>query len=457
MAEDPPAALDDGVRAFVDLSTAEQIETYRHLEACSGPDIWLQASACERLAAKTIRSVYQTMLSSGSDETFQRARRLIGRAPTTLTVIEAERRRSSRSSDIQITGITNLLPLAGTTAQQNSTQPQDACDTSSCSRISTLPSQGHITSYSGARKPRAYESIAEDALPLHRRPVLFPAFLRALVLLLQNRLRCQRKRYKRREVLRTATPHARFRECPNPDDPNCLSFAWIALCRKLRIFSDAIEKQIQQHKSESREKSGTSGELQEQPLTGSDARVEEASFSLSSIPSERHHLRQAAQSRGLLQRKVSSSQQPFSSPARGNISKQSMIPEFSTDATLAPFGKGQASNEKITKESNRPENRTAKPADDLTYTKDEDTIAALAGRHAEVFSQTAVAEACCILNDALHGALFSNTGKGVDSSKCKSSVVVFAHHCICPSHFIPLLYGQRWSKPASCEFALCLS
>lgn len=62
MAEDPPAALDDGVRAFVDLSTAEQIETYRHLEACSGPDIWLQASACERLAAKTIRSVYQTML-----------------------------------------------------------------------------------------------------------------------------------------------------------------------------------------------------------------------------------------------------------------------------------------------------------------------------------------------------------------------------------------------------------
>lgn len=407
--------------------------------------------------ARYFLSSWQLLLSSGSDETFQRARRLIGRAPTTLTVIEAERRRSSRSSDIQITGITNLLPLAGTTAQQNSTQPQDACGTSSCSRISTLPSQGHITSYSGARKPRAYESIAEDALPLHRRPVLFPAFLRALVLLLQNRLRCQRKRYKRREVLRTATPHARFRECPNPDDPNCLSFAWIALCRKLRIFSDAIEKQIQQHKSESREKSGTSGELQEQPLTGSDARVEEASFSLSSIPSERHHLRQAAQSRGLLQRKVSSSQQPFSSPARGNISKQSMIPEFSTDATLAPFGKGQASNEKITKESNRPENRTAKPADDLTYTKDEDTIAALAGRHAEVFSQTAVAEACCILNDALHGALFSNTGKGVDSSKCKSSVVVFAHHCICPSHFIPLLYGQRWSKPASCEFALCLS
>ncbi|KAL8274599.1 hypothetical protein Esti_001502 [Eimeria stiedai] len=154
MAGKPPETSEDPLQALVDLSEVQQVEVYRHLEARKESGVCNQLPACERLAARTVRSVYHTMLrnmcilrrvyaayrrlapmphtdpyilscaqfwclafdadlltplstlyetakilfSPGNDETFQEARRISGGLPATLTVIEAQRRRSMQNS-----------------------------------------------------------------------------------------------------------------------------------------------------------------------------------------------------------------------------------------------------------------------------------------------------------------------------------------------------------------------
>ncbi|CDJ50447.1 Fbox and MORN domain containing protein, related [Eimeria brunetti] len=445
MAEAPPSNLDDPVKALVDLSTAQQVEVYKHLDAYSGPDLWTQL-----------------LLSSGSDENFQRARRLSGGTPATLTVIESERRRSSQLSDLlapELTarssphaaavaataavpaalpwGATDEAPAAATGAeqQQDSAKPSPAAPAPPGTALSVPTSEGHLMGRPEKTRPSAHTTISEDSLRLHRRPVLFPAFLRALVLLLQMRLRSLRRHRDRNHAARRSgnASGGGFLGGVDLDDPSCLSLAWIALCRKLRVFSEVLERQMQtERKGASNKGEDTPNEPNIQALARSASIKAEASDSgpnggLSRAPSEQSQAKQSLSSQPPTSKQDPPSQRVKRFPSSvQSKSKSSVINRQQSAAVSTTRQKGPdaarggvASGPAAANDSRAKDVSLCRgdiQGESCVRSSEEEEAAAAAGRHAEIFRQAAFAEDFCIIDEALHRALFTSSRQHADSS-----------------------------------------
>ncbi|CDJ36685.1 uncharacterized protein EMH_0093620 [Eimeria mitis] len=293
----------------------------------------------------------------------------------------------------------------------------------------------HVISHQDKPRPPTYETMAEDSLRLHRRPVLFTAFLRALVLLLQIRLRSLRRVANRNHPTGCSgsTVSGDPIESIDLDDPNCLSLAWIALCRKLRIFSETIEKKIQNELKEASQKDeDPPNEQGNQTVSNGTSQQAEASdpvpSGLSNAPSEQSQLKQSAPPQPAARRQDSSSQQLKRSPSgqarpKASISRQqSGVTSTSTrkapEATRSTgTGPGTASNMNDSRAKDPSQWRIGTPRESSLRSSDVVEMAACAGRHAEAFRHAALAEKCCTLDEALHRALFSSSSQRVGSSK----------------------------------------
>ncbi|CDI81096.1 hypothetical protein, conserved [Eimeria praecox] len=470
MAEAPPSILDDPVRALVDLSTAQQVEVYRHLEAYNGPNLWTQAPACERLAARTIRSVYQTMLRNVCIlrrvyGTYRRLAPMPHSDPYVLScaqfwclAFDADLLSTSSSlyetakvfqvygplnSLLSLPNIDAALAAAPSTAppaapyEATGEAPVASADAASTAageqkQDSAKPLTRRATSPPEKARTPAYEAIAEDSLRLQRRPVLFTAFLRALVLLLQSRLRSLRKGERNHSVLSSgSTPVGGAVERVDTDDPSCLSLAWIALCRKLRILGDTLERQIQNEVSEvSHKAQDRTDECGSQTLQKSTSQAEASdagTSGLRSMPSEQSQGKQSVPPQPpqpLTRRQDSPPQQLKRIPSGQGRPKPSISRQQSGATPTSTRKAPDAPQRAPATESSANDSRAKDPSqwrhgshgESCTLIRETEEIAACAGRHAEVFRQAVFAEKCCILDEALHRALFSSSPHQAGSS-----------------------------------------
>lgn len=380
-----------------------------------------------------------------------------------MTVIEKERRRSSQSIDFRLTDLAagaqgSPRTAIPTPAPQPATlwETQDEAQATTAYAASTLKAdqqqdpENHFPEGAAApgmamstpetpkqtlgrshkARSSAYAAIAEDSLRLHRRPVLFTAFLRALVLLLQIRLRSLRRENRNNSARgsEASSPGAVF-EGLDLDDPNCLSLAWIALCRKLRIFSDTLERQIQnEFRGASHNNKDPQKEYENQATGKSTQQADSGgsgSSSFSRQSSEQSHLKEGVPPQPPLRREGSLSQQLKGSPSgqgrmKPSINRQpsgtaSTSTRKTPDAARWVTATGGAADDSRPQDISQSQGGSREESFVLAGEVDE--IAACAGRHAEVFRQAAFAEKSCILDDALHKALFSSSRQQPDSSR----------------------------------------
>ncbi|KAL8440536.1 hypothetical protein Efla_003207 [Eimeria flavescens] len=366
MAEKPPASPDDPLQALVDLSQVQQVEVYRQLEACSKPDVWNQLPACERAAARTVRSIFHTMLRNicmlrrvyaayrrfapmphsdpyilscaqfwclafdadllsssltlcdtakiffnfGKDETFQKARRLSGGMPASMTVIEAERRRSTLSCERSVSELREGLHIFG-----------DVLETQIDRHL-----RGETAEHEQASTEHAQDQPSVDTDPITGTKVQYPAV--------------------EANLSEENPPHA-------PAAP---------LRKKERHSGAAAKDPIRQ-------------------------------------PSREGLARQTVQNKPFI--KHSPVSQVALQGARGL-----------TQQSEAMGGRNAAGASATRLESLDLDSQ----GDPSAHSKEAGALAVDAGRHAHSFGQAALAETLCILNDSVHKALFSESGAGKDLS-----------------------------------------
>lgn len=380
-----------------------------------------------------------------------------------MTVIEAERRRSTCSIDFRLTELTGRSTDAAPTAapteplfastgeapapakvpataadeearqeaqqQPDSSKPLPGSATTPSTVMSILESheQGIIRPEKAG--PRAYEVIGEDSLRIHRRPVLFTAFLRGLVILLQIRLRNLQRGDKNNSDAggSGATFAAGAFERLDLEDPHCLSLAWTALCRKLRIFSDTLERQIRNDlKGVSHKDENTQNEHGNQALRKKTSQAEASESrpgGLSRVPSEQPQPKQSVPPQPPARRQDTVSQQLRRSPSGPGMPKPSINRQqsgttcISTRKAPDAYRYGSATGPTANDSRAKGPSRWPSGSHGEGSVPSSEEVAASAGRHAEVFRQAALAEKCCTLDETLHRALFSTSPQRFGSSK----------------------------------------
>ena len=277
--------------------------------------------------------------------------------------------------------------------------------------------------------PRAYEVIGEDSLRIHRRPVLFTAFLRGLVILLQIRLRNLQRGDKNNSDAggSGATFAAGAFERLDLEDPHCLSLAWTALCRKLRIFSDTLERQIRNDlKGVSHKDENTQNEHGNQALRKKTSQAEASESrpgGLSRVPSEQPQPKQSVPPQPPARRQDTVSQQLRRSPSGPGMPKPSINRQqsgttcISTRKAPDAYRYGPATGPTANDSRAKGPSRWPSGSHGEGSVPSSEEVAASAGRHAEVFRQAALAEKCCTLDETLHRALFSTSPQRFGSSK----------------------------------------
>ncbi|KAL8434446.1 hypothetical protein ACSSS7_003144 [Eimeria intestinalis] len=250
----------------------------------------------------------------------------------------------------------------------------------------------------------ASTALAEETLCLQRKPVLFPAFLKGLVVLLQMRLRYMRRRAP--ASIDTASTDACTAEGSASENASCLSRAWAALCQKLHIFSDVLESQIEQHlkgKSDKAAQTPEQKEVQRHPsadcTAGETCKGDSAAnATVGESTTDSYN--------GALRKNGSG----IESSRAGGINRQQtqnnkLSAMSSRDQLRGSARKGAADTAPPQAKAAKTQVQTEAPEAPV-HTKEAASLATHAGDHVQSFGQAALAESICSLDDILHRTLF---------------------------------------------------